>query len=140
MSFKQQSKVNLDIALYLHNLNDENIGKLGKINKRELASVIINRLYYGVFLMAKELVKVNGEMLSREHSDVWRQIYQLLTKKPIDLVLLNSFQGSVDLLRTMRNTYDYEEYLNFGEDKIKRAIDKSFKYKQEIYDMLSQYI
>ena len=113
MSFKQQSKVNLDIALYLHNLNDENIGKLGKINKRELASVIINRLYYGVFLMAKELVKVNGEMLSREHSDVWRQIYQLLTKKPIDLVLLNSFQGSVDLLRTMRNTYDYEEYLNF---------------------------
>lgn len=90
--------------------------------------------------MAKELVKVNGEMLSREHSDVWRQIYQLLTKKPIDLVLLNSFQGSVDLLRTMRNTYDYEEYLNFGEDKIKRAIDKSFKYKQEIYDMLSQYI
>lgn len=137
MSFKQQSKVNLDIALYL---NGKNMDKLGKINKRELASVIINRLYYGVFLMAKELVKVNGETPSREHSDVWRQIYQLLPKKPIDLVLWNSFLGSVDSLRTMRNIYDYEEYLNFGEDKIKRAIDKSFKYKQEIYDMLSQYI
>ena len=46
MSFKQQSKVNLNIALYL---NGKNMDKLGKINKRELASAIINGLYYGVF-------------------------------------------------------------------------------------------
>ena len=59
MSFKQQSKVNLDIALYL---NGKNMDKLSEMNKRELASVIINRLYYGVFLMAKELVKVNGDI------------------------------------------------------------------------------
>lgn len=137
MCFKKQGEANLNIALCLHK---KNMHELGKMNRKELASIIINRLYYGVFLMAKELVKQNGEQPSIEHKNLWKQVCKLLMKRPIDITLLSDFTRNVDLLRTTRNIYDYEEYLQFEESKINKAVDKSLKYKQEIYDILSQYI
>ena len=63
MCFKQQGEANLNIALYL---NKKDMSSLGKMSEYELASVIINRLYYGVFLMAKELVQEYEETRKQE--------------------------------------------------------------------------
>lgn len=141
MSFKQQSKVNLDIALYL---NGKNMDKLGKINKRELASVIINRLYYGVFLMAKELVQEDEE--SRDsHIQFWKKINYYMIDKPISRIhdgyVLGDFWNDITSLKEMRVAYDYrnQAYLN-DESSIIQEIAECFQLKDKICKTLGRYI
>lgn len=141
MSFKQQSKVNLDIALYL---NGKNMDKLGKINKRELASVIINRLYYGVFLMAKELIQEDEE--SRDsHIQFWKKINNYMIDRRIgkrhDGYVLGDFWNDITSLKEMRVAYDYrnQAYLN-DESSIIQEIAECFQLKDKICKTLGRYI
>ena len=137
MCFKQQGEANLNIALYL---NKKDMSNLGKMSKQELASVIINRLYYGVFLMAKELVKQNSSQVSsHNHRFLWRQVGNILQQRQNNFDRV-SFIAIVDELRTTRNEYDYDEYCAYNTTKIDDDIEECFKCKQDIYNVLYQYI
>lgn len=144
MCFKEQGKVNLDIALYLNDLNNESMSKLSKMSKQELASIIINRLYYGVFLMAKELVQVNEESKD-SHIQFWRKINNYMIDRRInkkhDTYILNDFWGDVTILKEMRVAYDYrnQAYLN-EESKAIEEIGECFQLKDKICETLERYI
>lgn len=144
MCFRKQSRVNLDIALCLNDLNDENMGKLSKMSKQELASIIINRLYYGVFLMAKELVQIDEEARD-SHIQFWNKVCDYMIDRRIskkhDEYILNDFFSDITTLKDMRVVYDYrnQAYLN-EESKAIEEIGECFQLKDKIYETLKRYI
>lgn len=105
MSLVEKGERNLKLARILE--TDE-FCELSKFQKEHLCSVIINRLYYGVYLIAKgklvekELCKPTDRILHSGKDCVWNKLREGNENCFNDINLAHQ-------LRNMRNQADYQE-------------------------------
>ncbi|PAF49200.1 hypothetical protein BKH41_03720 [Helicobacter sp. 12S02232-10] len=104
---KEKAFRNLRIADIL---DRREFDELKDFSREHLCSVIVNRLYYGVFLLAKSILIEKGyiEMEDRlthstnQHNGLWFKLNELFPKFRNDIIMISDLRGK-------RNQLDYQE-------------------------------
>lgn len=131
MTLSKKGERNLEIARIL---DSQDFLDLSQFPKKHLCSVIINRLYYGIYLIAKDKlvdkgICQSGERISHSGKDcVWEKLIQENKYYSNDIRL-------VYRLRKIRNQIDYEhdnEQNISNMNKAKRIAQKLHKTLKEL--------
>lgn len=127
MNLEEKGNRNLELARVL---DSSEFCKLSKFPKEHLCSIIINRLYYGVYLIGKG--KLVNKKVCNEKDNIPHSGRDSIWKKLSNKNNFNEMQQAKQL-RNIRNKVDYESDKN-----IKNEIDIAKKIADEVYRALKE--